>query len=92
MEKDIIKILVVDDEEIIRNILALYLKDMGYEPVTAMNGDEAIRIFDDNTPDLVLLDLNMPGKSGFDVLQEIRSRNGDVPVIIISGVGTSKRP
>jgi diguanylate cyclase (GGDEF)-like protein/PAS domain S-box-containing protein len=87
MEKDIIKILVVDDEEIIRNILALYLKDMGYEPVTAMNGDEAIRIFDDNTPDLVLLDLNMPGKSGFDVLQEIRSRNGDVPVIIISGVG-----
>ena len=89
MESGTIRILIIDDEEIICNVFSLYLRDMGYDTVAAQSGDDGLGILynENEKVDLVLLDLNMPGKSGFEVLDEIRTYNEDIPVIIISGVG-----
>lgn len=81
-------ILVVDDEEGIRDSLRGILEDEGYEVLTAENGEEGLKIFDEQSPDLVLLDIWLPGMDGIEALKRLRDRRPSVPVIMISGHGT----
>ena len=66
------KILVVDDEHLIRWSLEQNLKKQGYEIVTAGSGEDALRLFREEQPDLVLLDIQLPGISGLEVLEKIK--------------------
>lgn len=80
-------ILVVDDDAPILLLMRSLLREFGFEPVTARSGEEAIAEAKSQKPDLILLDRNMPGMSGDEVLQELRSDGGlsEVPVLIVSG-------
>lgn len=81
-------ILVVDDEEGIRETLSEILEDEGYQVFTASTGEEAIKVFRMESPDLVFLDIWLPGIDGIETLKEIKNIRRDVPVIMISGHGT----
>lgn len=80
------KILVVDDEEDITELVKKLLKSEGFDVVTANSGKEALALLESTTPDLIFLDLFMPGMSGWDVLREIRKREElkEVPVIMLT--------
>jgi DNA-binding response OmpR family regulator len=83
-----VKILIVDDEQRLLDALSIGFQFQWQEAVvvTAHNGEEGLRLFYDQTPDVVLLDVGMPSMSGFEVLQEIR-RVSDVPVIMLTAAG-----
>ena len=80
------KILVADDEASIRRILETRLKMVGYDVVTAEDGEEAVEVFNKENPDLVVLDVMMPKMDGYGVTREIR-RTSDVPIIILTALG-----
>ncbi len=80
-------ILVVDDEFGPRESLRMILSSL-YEVHTAASGEEALRFIHDHYVDLVTLDLNMPGRSGFGVLKEIKDFHPDIEVIIITAYGS----
>ncbi len=80
------KIMVVEDEAGLRQGLEINLRMENYETVLAADGEEAIRIFHAESPDLVLLDLMLPKKSGFEVLDHIR-KFSKVPVILLTARG-----
>ncbi len=77
------KILLVDDEQAILRVLSIKLKISGYDVVTASGGQEALDKVDSENPDLMLLDVIMPGIDGFQVLQKLRTFS-ELPVIIFS--------
>ncbi len=80
-----VKILTVDDSIFERNVIKNILKNSGYSDIIEANhGDDGLRICRLEKPDLVLLDLRMPGMSGMDVLGEIREICPDVKVIVLS--------
>jgi DNA-binding response OmpR family regulator len=83
------KLLIVDDEPDIISLLKLVLEAEGYEVVPALSGDEALRLAEVEAPDLVLLDLMMPGKSGLETCRYLRNqpRTKNTPVIIFSALG-----
>lgn len=81
------RVLVVDDEENIRKVLRQMLESAGYEVTAAANGSQALDLVRDQNPALVLLDLRMPGKSGMEVLKELKADYPDVAVIIVTAVG-----
>jgi two-component system response regulator ResD len=76
-------ILIVDDEERIRNLLAIYLKKEQYNILQAENGYEAISIFNKNIVDLIILDVMMPIMDGWDVCKEIR-KTSNIPIIMLT--------
>lgn len=78
------KILVVDDEENIRNLLCETLRLVGFKPTPARNGNEAISLIRKDNFDLVLLDVNMPFLDGFQTLERIRQSSTSIPVIMLS--------
>jgi two-component system OmpR family response regulator len=78
------RILVIDDEENIRNLLCETLRLSGYIPTPAKSGTEAISIMRNQTFDLALLDINMPIIDGFKVLEKIRDLKSELPVIMLS--------
>ncbi len=80
------KILIVEDEAGLRQGLEINLRHENYETVTAADGEEAIRLFHLEQPDLVLLDLMLPKKSGFEVLDQIR-KVSRIPVILLTARG-----
>ncbi len=80
------KILVVDDEASIRRILETRLSMIGYEVVTAADGEEAISMFHQEAPDLVVLDVMMPKLDGYGVCQELR-KESDIPIIMLTALG-----
>ncbi len=80
-------ILIVDDEPSILQSLSGLLTDEGFEVITANNGYEALKTIDSETPDLVLLDIWMPGIDGIETLKEIKKNNASLPVVIITGHG-----
>jgi OmpR family response regulator RpaB len=80
------KILVVDDEASIRRILETRLSMIGYDVVTAADGEEAIATFKENHPDLVVLDVMMPKLDGYGVCQELR-KESDIPIIMLTALG-----
>lgn len=78
-----VRILVIDDEEAIGNVIKDYLEAQGYEVFWAEDGLSAIDMFQRINPDLIILDLMLPGKSGFDVCKELR-KDSNVPVIMLT--------
>jgi PAS domain S-box-containing protein len=80
-------ILLVDDEEGIRTVLGLSLADAGYNVSVAATGEEALRLFDQSRPDIILTDIKMPGLSGLDLLKRVKNIAPDVEVIMITGHG-----
>lgn len=78
------KILVVEDDRSLRDGLALNLKASGYRVLLAADGPEGLRRAFDDAPDLILLDIMLPGLSGLEILQELRERRVEVPVLILS--------
>lgn len=80
-------ILIVDDEEGLRKVLGITLEDVGYQVLTAGNGEDALRIFKEVRPPVVLTDIKMPGMDGIELLQKIKSENPDAEVIMITGHG-----
>lgn len=85
-------LLVVDDQPAIRQLLSETLESSGCEVVPAANGYEAIEIVQKNKPNLILLDLKMPGLSGLETLREINRFSPDVPVILITAYGELPDP
>jgi len=81
-------ILLVDDEEDIRDVLRIALSNSGYDVLTAKDGDEALRIFSETRPPIVLTDIKMPGMiDGIELLQRIKRENPDTEVVMITGHG-----
>lgn len=76
-------ILVVDDERHIVDLIRLYLERDGFAVLTAGDGDEGLAMAGRHDPDLVILDLMLPGKDGFEVCRELR-RRGDTPILILT--------
>jgi len=81
------QILLVDDEEGIRKVLSIVLEDSGYEVVTAKSGEEALDLFRETHPPIVLTDIKMPGMDGIEVLRRIKEQSPETEVIMITGHG-----
>lgn len=81
------RILVVDDEEDVRNLLKDILEDADCEAVTASQGYDGLRLFDEGGFDAVFTDVGMPGMSGWELARAIRQKNSHVPLAIITGWG-----
>ena len=81
-----IKILVADDDSNICELLRLYLTKEGYLPIMANDGEEALRLFETETPDLVLLDIMMPRLDGWQVCRKIRKKS-DCPILMLTAKG-----
>lgn len=82
MEKK--RILLVDDEEGIQLLYREEFEEEGFEVISAYNGDEALEKFSKESLDLVILDINMPGMSGIEVLRRMKEIKPDLPVILSS--------
>ena len=82
-------ILIVEDEFDIRELLEAYLTNEGYKVIAAEDGEEALERFQDESPDLVLLDLLLPGLDGFQVCRAIREES-DLPVIMLTALGSEQ--
>ena len=82
------RILVVDDDEGVREAIKMTLEYEGYECLFGRSGQEGLDLIARESPDLVLLDVKMPGMDGLEVLRRMRERGDTIPVIVISGHGT----
>jgi signal transduction histidine kinase len=80
-------ILLVDDEEDIRDVLSVSITDMGYTVLEAETGEQAIGIFRQIDPPIVMTDIKMPGMDGIELLQKIKRENPDTEVVMITGHG-----
>lgn len=80
------KILIVDDDENIAELISLYLNKECYETQIAYNGEDALQSFSDFLPDLILLDVMLPGMDGYQICSEIR-KSSNVPIIMLSAKG-----
>ncbi len=80
-------ILLVDDEPDIREVLDIYLTELGYAVHTAENGEKALAAFHRTVPSIVLSDIKMPGMDGIELLRRIKSENPETEVIMITGHG-----
>ncbi|NDY71716.1 sigma-54-dependent Fis family transcriptional regulator [Desulfobacter hydrogenophilus] len=81
-------VLIVDDESTIIDSLEGILSDDGFEVIHAFNGYEALKKIDSDSPDIVLLDIWMPGMDGIDTLKEIKQHHPSLPVVMITGHGS----
>lgn len=87
------KILIIEDDEFLRGLLAKRLSQNKHEVKEAENGERGVKIISDFRPDLILLDLLLPGMHGFDVLSWIRGQVNDMsetPVVILSNLGSEE--
>jgi signal transduction histidine kinase len=84
MEK---QVLLVDDEPGILKVLGISLADRGYQVLTAQNGDEALRVFHEARPEVILTDIKMPGMDGIELLKRIKEESPNTEVIMITGHG-----
>jgi two-component system, response regulator, stage 0 sporulation protein F len=78
------KLLLVDDDESIQLLYHEEFQDEGYAVISAFNGEEALEKFKAESPDLVILDIQMPGMNGIEVLRQMKMLNSAVPVILSS--------
>lgn len=83
------KILIIEDDEFLRSLTAKRLEKEGYQVVVAIDGESANGIANDNKPDLILLDLLLPGLDGFEVLKKARADavTKSTPIIVFSNLG-----
>lgn len=80
------KVLIVDDDKNICELLRLYLEKDGYATVIANDGDEAVKAFNAQEPDIILLDVMLPKLDGWQVCREIR-KTSQVPIIMLTAKG-----
>ncbi len=85
-----VRVLVVDDEETIRNLLQRTLEETGYTVVTAANGEEALHEVSQREPEVMLLDIKMPGLSGMDVLTKLTTDWPDICVVMVTAMGDTQ--
>jgi DNA-binding response OmpR family regulator len=88
-QTDTPRVLVVDDDAFIRRPLEFMLRQEGFDPDTAADGDEGLRKVQEGHPDLIILDLMMPGRNGFDVCRALKRdpQYSDIPIIMLSARG-----
>jgi CheY-like chemotaxis protein len=86
------RVLVVDDEPVMRELLTLMLEPQGFQVDVAENGEQALRAMEATSFDLVLLDLRMPRMSGWEVIQRLKAQAAPPPVVAMSGMGTEEPP
>ena len=82
-------VLVIDDDKMIRDLLRRLLEPEGYRVATASDGEQGLEYVAHGTPDVVLLDLKMPGTNGVEFLRRFREEHEDVPVMIVTGYPNS---
>jgi DNA-binding response OmpR family regulator len=82
------RILVIDDEELLRHTLARVLRRAGYEVAMSGDGHDALRLLEDNGFDLVYLDIRLPGMDGLQILKGIRANDGKMPVVLLTAYGS----
>ncbi|MBF0495877.1 MAG: response regulator [Deltaproteobacteria bacterium] len=87
---DQFKILLVDDEEELVKTLAERIKLRNLDPQVAFNGEQALLIFEHSIPDVMVLDLKMPGIDGMEVLRRVKKVHPEVQVIILTGHGSDR--
>ena len=85
-----IKILIIDDDELIRMACRNILKKEGFLTVEAVNGNEGVTLYATESPDLVITDMLMPDKEGLETITEIRALNNDAKIIAMSSGGETK--
>ncbi len=85
------KILLVDDEEGIQMLYREELEDDGYEVISAYTGEEGLEKFKAEAPDLVILDIQMPGMNGIETLRQMKKHNPELPVILSSAYNEYKQ-
>jgi DNA-binding response OmpR family regulator len=85
------RIMVVDDEENIRFLYKEELEDEGFSVELAKNGEEALGKLPDFKPDLITLDIKMPGMNGIEVLKRIREQDRELPIVLCSAYGEYKQ-
>ncbi|NJN75462.1 MAG: response regulator transcription factor [Synechococcaceae cyanobacterium RL_1_2] len=83
------KILVVEDEQAISNLLVKFLANKGYEVIAASDGRSCLKLFNSFVPDLIILDLNLPDVSGFQLCQQLQN-SSDVCILILSGLDDTR--
>ncbi len=81
------KILLVEDDELVRDMLAQVLKRAKHEVQTASNGDEATELLKTSKPEIMVTDIIMPQKSGITLISEVKNKHPDMEIIAISGGG-----
>jgi DNA-binding response OmpR family regulator len=80
------KALIVDDDPNISELLRLYFDKDGFAVVSCLDGDKAVETFNQSSPDVIILDLMLPGKDGYDIIREIR-KTSDVPILMLTARG-----
>src|SRR5215831_5123382 len=80
------RVLVVDDDAALAEMLGIVLRGEGFEPTFVSDGDKAVEVFRESRPDLVLLDLMLPGTDGIDVCRQIRAESG-TPIVMLTARG-----
>lgn len=81
------KLLIIDDDEVVRASLAAYLQDSGFQVLQAGNGLQGLEVFERERPDVVICDLRMPQVDGLELIRRLNVLGSDVPVIVVSGAG-----
>jgi len=82
------KVLIIDDEAAIRESLQILLEEDGYEVINAQDGEEGMALLDSQAVDLVLLDFQLPGRNGLEILRDILERDSETPVIMLTAYAT----
>lgn len=83
------KVLIIDDSTINNMLLQDILESEGYEVFSALNGREALQVLENQTPEMILLDIMMPEINGFDLLKKFREDELNIPVIVISAYNST---
>src|SRR5688572_30578375 len=89
-DKKSVKILIIDDDDVIRITMQNILKKNGYEVILAQNGNVGLELFKKEKPDIVITDMLMPDKEGLQTISEIRAVKADAKIIAISGGGSTQ--
>ena len=87
MHKTSAKLLIIDDDEVVRASLAAYLDDSGFQVLQAGNGLQGLEVFERERPEVIICDLRMPQIDGLELIRRINALNSEVPVIVVSGAG-----